>query len=228
MSNICIIPARGGSKRILKKNLKDFLGKPILLYSIELAKKADVFDKIFVSTDDIEIAEFCKSNGVEIDFLRSEENSSDFSTTVSVINEVLEYFNNKYDFCLCLYPTSPLANKFDLLKGYELIKQGYKTIVAITEFESNPQRAFKILNNEIKMINPEMQNKRSQDLEKLYFDSGQWYWINTRTYDKKQLFTDNSSFITINKLFCQDINDEVDWKLAEIKYKLIYENNYNS
>lgn len=228
MSNICIIPARGGSKRIPKKNIKNFLGKPILLYSIELAKKINIFDKIFVSTDDDEIANLAKLNGIEVDFLRSEENSSDESSTISVINEVLFHFKYKFDYCLCLYPTSPLADINDILNGYELIKKNFKTVIPVTEFDSNPLRGLEIIDNNIKMINSEFKNKRSQDLKKIYFDSGQWYWINIKNYDKNFIFTDDSSFVILDKLRVQDINDQSDWKIAEIKYKLLNENNHNS
>ena len=132
MANICIIPARGGSKRIPRKNIKDFLGKPIITYSIEAAIDSRLFDEVMVSTDDLEIAEVAKSFGAKVPFMRSEKNSDDFSGTFEVINEVLmEYINQnrEFDYLCCLYPTAPFVSDKLLIDGFKLMKTNdYNTV----------------------------------------------------------------------------------------------------
>jgi len=221
--NLCIIPARGGSKRIPRKNIKDFLGKPIIAYSIELAKKSNLFDKIIVSTEDEEIANIAIHYGAEVPFFRSKKNSDDFATTLDVIQEVrLEYLSRGiiFDNICCIYPTAPLINFLDLIKGYNLLLKNIDLVYPITPF-SYPILRSVTLDNEgnIQMKWPEFAKSRSQDLEKFYHDCGQWYW-----YKNDALA--NNSFIAIKSILIdnigvQDIDNEDDWEIAEIKFKRI-------
>lgn len=226
MNNLCIIPARGGSKRIPKKNIKVFLGKPIIAYSIEAALKSQLFDEVMVSTDDIEIAEIAKKYGAKVPFMRSKKNSDDFATTYDVIEEVLlkykeigvEFINS-----CCIYSCAPFVTSTKIKESYNvLIKCNYDTVFPVMQFSFPIQRALKIKNEKIQMFNPEHLTTRSQDLEKSYHDAGQFYWLNNKEIKKhKKLLTANSGAIIISELDGQDIDNETDWKLAELKYKLI-------
>jgi pseudaminic acid cytidylyltransferase len=224
VKNLCLIPARGGSKRIPKKNIKSFLGKPIISYSIELAIKSNLFDEIMVSTDDQEIAEIAIKYGATVPFFRSSQNSDDFATTLEVIQEVrLEYLERKkiFDNICCLYPTAPLVKVNDLIEGYNLLLTNKIDFVyPITQFSYPILRSVFFDNSgNLKMKWPEFSNTRSQDLEKHYHDCGQWYW-----YANVSLI--NNSFNRIKALILdnvcvQDIDSFDDWGIAELKYKLI-------
>jgi pseudaminic acid cytidylyltransferase len=226
MSNIAIIPARGGSKRIPKKNIRDFLGKPILSYAIELAKESKLFDDIIVSTDDIEIASLAKKFGANVPFFRSKENSTDFATTYDVLEEVIKKFeeNNIYfENVCCIYPCTPLIKSIDLENAYNsLIQNNFDSVFPIVKFSNQIQRALKISNNKVEMFNTEFKNSRTQDLDSAFFDPGQFYWANiTALFINKHLYSNNSGFIILDELCVQDIDNEIDWKLAELKYSLI-------
>jgi pseudaminic acid cytidylyltransferase len=222
--NICIIPARGGSKRIPKKNIKLFLGKPIISYSIDIAIKCNLFDEIMVSTDDYEIAEIAIKAGAVVPFYRSNKNSDDHATTLDVIQEVrLEYLrlNMVFDNICCIYPTAPLVNISDLIKGYDLIKmKQYDMVYPITEFSYPILRSVTLdSDGNVKMKWPEYANSRSQDLEKYFHDCGQWYWYNN-------LSLMNNSFekikpVIIDNIGVQDIDNLNDWELAEMKFKIV-------
>lgn len=225
MKKIAIITARSGSKRIPKKNIKIFLGKPIIAYSIEKAINSKLFDKVMVSTDDKEIADISKNYGAEVPFFRSKKNSDDFSTTPDVLIEVLETYkklNEEFDFGCCIYPTAPLISKKELKKSFDiLISKKYDCVFPILPFSYPIQRALRIENSEkVEMINPLNYRVRSQDLEKMYHDAGQFYWFNVSKFiNKKKLWTNNTGFIIVDEINTQDIDDEMDWRLAEIKYK---------
>ncbi len=225
MKKIAIITARSGSKRIPKKNIKFFLGKPIIAYSIEKAINSKLFDKVMVSTDDKEIADISKNYGAEVPFFRSKKNSDDFSTTPDVLIEVLETYkklNEEFDFGCCIYPTAPLISKKELKKSFDLlISKKYDCVFPILPFSYPIQRALRIENSEkVEMINPLNYRVRSQDLEKMYHDAGQFYWFNVSKFiNKKKLWTNNTGFIIVDEINTQDIDDEMDWRLAEIKYK---------
>ncbi len=225
MKKIAIITARSGSKRIPKKNIKFFLGKPIIAYSIEKAINSKLFDKVMVSTDDKEIADISKNYGAEVPFFRSKKNSDDFSTTPDVLIEVLETYkklNEEFDFGCCIYPTAPLISKKELKKSFDiLISKKYDCVFPILPFSYPIQRALRIENSEkVEMINPLNYRVRSQDLEKMYHDAGQFYWFNVSKFiNKKKLWTNNTGFIIVDEIDTQDIDDEMDWRLAEIKYK---------
>lgn len=228
MDRICIIPARGGSKRIPRKNIKNFLGKPIIAYSIEAAIASNLFNTVMVSTDDAEIAEISKKYGAEIPFLRSKKNADDFATTVDVINEVLESYKNKgitFDVACCIYATAPFVSRNILTKGYKtLVGEKFDSVFPVMEFSFPIQRALKKDNNDkMALFQPEHLNSRSQDLEKAYHDAGQFYWFHTgMLIEKGKLWTDNSGVIVIEQSEGQDIDTLEDWKLAELKYRLLH------
>jgi len=222
---IAIIPARGGSKRIPKKNIKDFLGKPIISYSITAALKSKLFDEIMASTDDMQIAEISKSLGAKVPFMRSKENSNDYAGTSDVILEVLDKYKengNIFDYCCCIYPTAPFITPEKLKKSFELFKvKDYDSLFPVVKYSYPIQRSYKFVNDKISMVWPENYSKRSQDLEQIYHDAGQFYWLKVEEFiKKKQIYTDNSGAIVFSELEVQDIDNEEDWKLAEMKFKL--------
>lgn len=225
MANLAIIPARGGSKRIPRKNCKDFLGKPIIAYSIENAMRSYLFDEVMVSTDDEEIASIARQYGAKVPFMRSLENSNDYATTIDVINEVLEQYrviDLDFDNVCCIYPTAPLLQISDLVKGLDkLINGNYISVFPIAAFSYPIWRGLELVDEKVKMVWPEYLNSRSQDLKSIYHDAGQWYWMTTNKLGKA-LFTENSSSIVISEEYVQDIDTETDWVLAEIKYKLLH------
>ena len=225
---IAIIPARGGSKRIPKKNIKDFLGKPIISYSITAALKSKLFDEIMASTDDMQIAEISKSLGAKVPFMRSKENSNDYAGTSDVILEVLDKYKengNIFDYCCCIYPTAPFITPEKLKKSFELFKlKEYDSLFPVVKYSYPIQRSYKFLNDKISMVWPENYSKRSQDLEQIYHDAGQFYWLKLEEFiKKKQIYTDNTGTIILSELEVQDIDSEEDWKLAEMKFKLLKE-----
>lgn len=233
MSNLAIIPARGGSKRIPKKNIKPFLGKPIIAYSIEAALKSEIFDEVMVSTDDTEIAKIALQYGAKVPFLRSNKNANDYAVLVDVVDEVvLNYSQNNqtFDNICCLLPTAPFITSNKLKKAYSVFKdKNYDSLFPILEYSFPIQRSLKIEDNKVKMVWEEHLNTRSQDLEPRYHDAGQFYWLKTTTFIRyKRLFTENSGAIIISELHAQDIDTETDWKLAEIKYKLMLNEQENN
>lgn len=227
MNNICIIPARGGSKRIPKKNIKSFLGKPIIAYSIEAAIKSNLFSEVMVSTDNNDIVEIAKKYGAKIPFIRSKKNSDDFATTFDVITEVLnEYKKNEFEFdnVCCIYACAPFVNGEKIIKAYnKLLINKFDTVFPIMEYSFPIQRAVKKNNNnKLEMFDSKYLSSRSQDLEKSYHDAGQFYWMNTQNVlKKKSLFTNNTGALVISEMEGQDIDNLSDWKLAEMKYKLL-------
>jgi len=225
MSNLCIIPARGGSKRIPKKNIKSFLGKPIITYSIEAAIQSKLFTEIMVSTDCQETAEIALEYGAKVPFLRSKRNSNDFATTYDVIKEVIdEYKKNEVNFknICCIYACAPFVTANKLKQAYqELSNRKVDAIFPVIEYSFPIQRAIKINNGKIKLFNTKYLNTRSQDLEKSYHDAGQFYLMKAEKILKKgRIITDNCSSIIITELEGQDIDNDTDWKLAELKFKL--------
>ena len=227
MANLAIIPARGGSKRIPRKNIKHFSGKPIIAYSIEAALKSELFDEVMVSTDDAEIAEIAKHYGAKVPFLRSSKNANDHATTIDVITEVIEAYENlekTYEFACCIYPTAPFVTIDKLKTSFKLLKsRGLDTVFPVIQYSFPVQRAMRVFKNDvIRMIQPEHMNSRSQDLEPTYHDAGQFYWLNTsKIIQQKKLWTDATGFIEITELEAQDIDTETDWKIAELKYKMM-------
>jgi pseudaminic acid cytidylyltransferase len=226
MNSLCIIPARGGSKRIPRKNIKYFLGKPIIAYSIEAALKSNLFDEVIVSTDDKEIAEIAIKYGANVPFLRSEKNSDDFATTHDVLNEVLNRYSeesNQFAVVCCLYPCAPFVTYEKLIEAYEiLIKNKANSVFPVIEYSYPIQRSIKLDGTVSQYNYNEFKDFRSQDLEKTYHDSGQFYFMKSSIVLNDEEFVGNNSHaIVISELEAQDIDTETDWKFAEIKYQLL-------
>jgi N-acylneuraminate cytidylyltransferase len=227
MSNVAIIPARGGSKRIPRKNIKLFLGKPIIAYSIETAINSGIFDYVMVSTDDAEIADIAKSYGAKVPFFRSHQTSNDFSTTADVIIEVLNELKktgHEYENACCIYPTAPLLSEKSLVDTYNLLlTRNYNTVFPVCQFSYPVQRALKMDESNVSMIWPENLNVRSQDLQKVYHDAGQFYWLKTSAFlENQKMFSENSGAVILNEIQVQDIDNETDWKMAELKHTVLF------
>jgi pseudaminic acid cytidylyltransferase len=225
--NIAIITARGGSKRIPRKNIKDFLGKPIIAYSIEAALLSGVFDEVMVSTDDDEIAQIAEKYGAKVPFKRSVKNSDDYSTTAEVLLEVISQYEDigvAIDYACCIYPTAPFVSSLKLSQAFDvLISKKLDSVFPVCPFSYPILRSLKIDEEGlIKMNWPEFLNSRSQDLPKAYHDAGQFYFFDVKKFIiQKKLFTDNAGSIIVEETEVQDIDNEVDWKMAEMKYKLM-------
>ena len=228
MSNsICIIPARGGSKRIPRKNIREFLGKPILAYSIEAAINSNLFEVVMVSTDDSEIAEIAMKYGAQVPFLRSKENATDFATTAAVIKEVINEYakiNLSFEFICCCYPTAPLVTSDRIIEGFgKLLLENVCSVFPIVAFGYPIFRSLKVDKNSMVTMNwPQYLNARSQDLPQAYHDAGQWYWIKTNVFlSTEKIISEGAYGLQLDDLEVQDIDNEIDWKLAELKYELI-------
>lgn len=224
MKSIAIITARGGSKRIPKKNIKEFCGKPIITYSIEAALKAGCFDTVMVSTDSEEIAEIAKSYGAEVPFLRSEATSNDFATTADVLNEVIEQYSSKgeqFDLMCCIYPTAPFVTAEKLNKAINtLVKNNADSLMPVVAFSFPPQRGNVIRNGKLEYQYPEYSQMRSQDLEEVYHDCGQFYICKVNAFKESgKLVTGNTVPLIMPEEEVQDIDNLTDWVLAEVKYK---------
>lgn len=225
MKKIAIITARGGSKRIPRKNIKDFCGKPIIAYSIEAALESNIFDEVMVSTDDKEIAEVAIKYGAKVPFLRSHENSNDYATTADVLIEVLdkyEQMGKTFDSLCCIYPTAPFVTADKLRKGMEILTNHaeYDAVAPVVQYSFPPQRAFRIIDNEISIIYPDTFQMRSQDFEPIYHDCGQYYCMKVESFKKtRRLVLSHTYPIITAETEVQDIDTPDDWKIAEIKYK---------
>ena len=227
MKNLCIIPARGGSKRIPKKNIKTFYGKPIISYSINTAKKSNIFDEIMVSTDYKEIAEISQKHGAIVPFYRSKNNADDQSDIADVVLEVINEYKKrkrKFDTVCLLLPTAPLIKMTNLnIALKRLKKENCDCVITTAEYSFPIQRSLKIENGYLTMNWPENMFKRSQDLIKTYHDAGQFYFFKTEEFlRQKRLYMEKTAPIILSNLEVQDIDTETDWKLAEMKYKLLY------
>jgi len=223
-TRLCIIPARGGSKRIPGKNIKEFCGKPLLAYSIEAAIDSELFSKIIVSTDSSEIAKVAEHYGVVVPHFRSEVNSSDFATIYDVLKEVLtrcEIDGFRHTSILCLLATAPFVTPADLREGYKtLTRSSAKVVCPVVPFESPIQRALRITRNQLEMIEGAYRNTRTQDLETAYFDAGQWYWIDYKDgLLPENLLLGPTEPKIISPEKAQDIDTIQDWHIAEMKYK---------
>ena len=225
---LCIIPARGGSKRITRKNIKDFCGKPIIAYSIETAISSGLFDEVMVSTDDIEIAEIAKQYGAKVPFMRSKKASDDHATTADVLLEVLEKyeieFSKNFKHLCCMYACAPLIQQEAFQRAHQkIISEDLDTVFPITEYSTPIKRALRIdKDKRASFIFKENEQVRSQDLETTYFDVGQFYWLNTARFIKnKKIASANTKCIILPSIQTQDIDNEQDWKMAELKYQLL-------
>lgn len=227
MRSICIIPARGGSKRIPRKNVKDFLGKPIIAYSIETALKSGLFDEVMVSTDDQEIAEIAKQYGASVPFMRSAEAANDYATTADVLNEVLSEYKKRgqvFDNLCCIYATAPLIASQDIVDAYNRLSQGdFACVYPVVEFSYPIWRCLDVAEDgSMKRHWPEYERSRSQDLPKEYHDTGTFYWH--RIVDGK-IIDGTIGAIIMSEERVQDIDTETDWKLAEMKFQLLKTDN---
>jgi N-acylneuraminate cytidylyltransferase len=226
MKILAIIPARGGSKRIPKKNIKEFCGAPIISYSIKAALNSHLFDTVMVSTDDESIAKTAMEFGAKVPFMRSEKNANDYATTFDVIEEVLLNYQKDgilFDFACCIYPTAPFVNESKLKEAFNTLKdKKFDCVYPVMRFSFPVQRAVTVNNQKMQMLQPQYLNTRSQDLEPIYHDAGQFYFFKTDALlAQKKLWTDNTGVIEITELEGQDIDNEIDWQLAELKYNLL-------
>ena len=224
---LCVIPARGGSKRIPKKNIKNFCGKPIIAWSIETAKESKCFDKIIVSTDDGDIANLALRYGAEVPFMRPKELSDDFTATVPVISHAIKWqikHNQKPNYVCCIYPTAPFIKTTDLQKSLKILKESNSDYVfSATNYPYPIQRSFRISKtNNIEMFYPEHYDSRSQDLEIFYHDAGQFYWAKTNAVLKNlNTFDVHSMPILVDRFRAIDIDTPEDWKFAELMGKYL-------
>lgn len=226
--NLCVIPARGGSKRIPRKNIRDFCGKPIIAWSIEAAIKSKCFDRIIVSTDDEEIADIALQYGAEVPFRRSSKSADDYAPIIEVITETLDILKqqNGMDptYICCIFATAPFVTAERISAAYDsMIVNGKDGIFPVVEFSYPIQRSLEMKSdNTIGMVWPEYLLSRSQDLPARYHDSGQYYWARTESLLKENtLFMTNCIAEHISPLQSQDIDVEDDWVIAELKYKAL-------
>ncbi len=224
---IAIITARGGSKRIPKKNIKEFCGKPILAYSIEAALASEMFDIVMVSTDDEEIGQTAVKYGAQVPFYRSEQTSNDYATTNDVLLEVLTEYEKRgehFELGCCIYPTAPFVTSEKLKDAVNgLLESDADTLIPVTAFSYPPQRAMVIRKERLVFEYPEYLDSRSQDLEPHYHDAGQFYVFRTEAFQKnRRLMTGNILPLILSDMEVQDIDSLTDWEIAEIKYRRMH------
>lgn len=218
---LCIIPARGGSKRIPRKNIRPFLGKPMIAWSIETALESNLFDHIIVSTDDEEIAAIAREAGAEIPFMRPPELANDFAGTDEVVAHAIKEIigdDNPHEEVCCLYATAPFVTAHDLRKGLNMLRESGKYYVfTVCPFRAPIQRALRLTTEGVEMFFPEHEHTRSQDLEPAYHDAGQFYWGRAYAWLKKiSIFSHASSPLILPAWRVQDIDTEEDWIYAEL------------
>ena len=225
MKHLAIITARGGSKRIPKKNIKIFCGKPIIAYSIEAAISAGIFDEVMVSTDSNEIADVAKLYGAAVPFLRSEKTSNDYATTADVIDEVLKEYQKigkQFDYFTCIYPTAPFLTAEKLVSAVRLLDES-DAVISVVRFSFPPQRAFVVRNGNIKFQYPQFERARSQDLEPIYHDCGQFYMCDSKLFlEKHSLILPRTKPYELPDEEVQDIDTISDWEIAEAKYTVLH------
>lgn len=223
--NVAIIPARGGSKRIPRKNIKEFCGKPIIAWSIEAAQRSGCFDRIIVSTDDVEIAEVASQTGAEVPFLRPAKLSDDYTGTTAVIRHVIECLGKHGSFpknVCCLYATAPFVCATDIQRGLEILKStGSNYAFTVTSYPFPIQRAIRIDHKgRVEMFHPEQFNTRSQDLEEAFHDAGQFYWGTADAWlAEKVIFGTESAPVLLPRHRVQDIDTMEDWHRAELMFQ---------
>lgn len=226
MKNIAIIPARGGSKRIPRKNIKPFMGKPIIAYSIEAAMQSELFDEVMVSTDDEEIAEIARKYGAKVPFMRSAETSNDYAGTADVILEVLKKYKDlgrEFDTICCIYSTAPFVTSGKLMEAYSKLTDGIDFVFTCVAYSYPVQRSLHIVDGKISMVYPEYAASRSQDLEPIYHDAGQFYVAKVESFVQERTFWGkNTVGLVLSELEVQDLDTLTDWTLAEMKYKLFH------
>ena len=223
MNRLAIIPARGGSKRIPRKNIRPFLGKPIIAYSIEAALRSGLFSEVMVSTDDEEIAAVAKEYGAAVPFYRSTQSADDFATTVDVLREVHRTYDRSFDLACCIYATAPFVTATLLQRGLDVLQRGDRdSVFPVLAYSSPIQRALYLTEDDrVAILSPEYLQARSQDLAPRYHDCGMFYWYRPdRILEPGKLWTDNSGCILLDEMEAHDIDTEMDWRIAEFKYQL--------
>ena len=230
--NICVIPARGGSKRIPRKNIKEFVGKPIIAYSIEAALESNCFDRVIVSTDDDEIANVAKKYGAQVPFIRPDELSDDYSGVIPVIQHAIEWLNNEgqspIDVC-CLYATAPFVQAKAIQQAYVQMKEVQADYCfTVTSFAFPIQKAIRLTQDDrVDMFYPEFFETRSQDLVEAYHDAGQFYWGKVEAFKQQKLiFSRDSIPYILPRHLVQDIDTQEDWTRAEVMFRVLQEINH--
>lgn len=226
MRSVAIITARGGSKRIPRKNIRPFLGRPIIEYSIEAALQADLFEEIMVSTDDEEIAQVAKRAGARVPFFRSDRTANDYATTAEVIAEVITSYGEigrDFETVCCIYPTAPFVTVDAIQTAMMLLEQEHADcVIPVVKFSFPPQRGVVVKDGRLAPKWPENMATRSQDLEPLYHDCGQFYCLNVESFQRqKVLWMENAVPFIQDERYVQDIDTLEDWEIAEMKYKLL-------
>ncbi len=223
--NIAVIPARGGSKRIPRKNIKLFHGKPVISYAIAAARQSEIFDEIVVSTDDHEIAEIALSFGATVPWMRSKELSDDYATTLSVMQDAVKKLSaNSKDLenICCIYPATPFLRPIFLMDGLSILKdEGWDYVVSARAATTPPERSISIgKRKEIIMRFPEYEKTRTQDFPQSYYDAGQFYWGNKFSWERSNpIFTSRSTIVELPRESAIDIDSIEDWDYAEQRYR---------
>lgn len=223
---LAVIPARGGSKRIPRKNIKSFSGKPMIAWSIEAALASGCFDRIVVSTDDPEITEVARAHGAEVPFKRPPELSDDHTGTIPVVAHAVDWMVHQVgpvQFACCIYATAPFVQAQDLQKGLKLLQQsGAQYAFTVTNFAAPIQRSFRITDQQrIEMLNPAQFNTRSQDLEETYHDAGQFYWGRAQAWlSAMPLYSEFALPLVLPRYRVQDVDTQDDWIRAELMFEI--------
>ena len=227
---LAVIPARGGSKRIPRKNIKIFCGKPMIAWSIEAAKQSGCFDRVIVSTEDVEISEVANSYGAEVPFMRPADLSNDYAGTAEVIAHAIGWMNMHggavTEVC-CIYATAPFVQASDIKRGLVSLKlTDAEYAFSVTSFAFPIQRAIRITSDKrVEMLNPDHFHTRSQDLEEAYHDAGQFYWGKAKAWlAMKRIFTSHAIPVILPRYRVQDIDTIEDWERAELMFKSILNN----
>lgn len=229
MSSLAIITARGGSKRIPKKNIKEFCGKPIIAYSIEAAIGSKLFDEVMVSTDSEEIADVARKYGAAVPFMRSAETSDDYAGTEDVVAEVIADYENRgeqFSWVCCIYPTAPFVTAEKLQMAYGLFKNNpdAEAVLSVTQFSFPPQRGFYKRNGYMEFAWPEFKDERSQDLDPIYHDAGQFYFVRMDAFKAQHTVIPVKSMpLVFDDSEVQDIDNPTDWRMAELKFRALHD-----
>lgn len=222
---LCVIPARGGSKRIPRKNIRSFAGKPIIAYSIQAALQTGLFDRVMVSTDDAEIAGVARAWGAEVPFLRPATLADDHTGTAAVVKQAIQWHLDQGappDQVCCLYATAPFIQPDHLIRACQrLVESGKSFVFSVTSYPFPIQRALRTLaHGEVEAIHPEFRNTRSQDLEPAWHDAGQFYWGTAEAFlEDRPIFSTASLAFVLPPHLVQDIDTEEDWERAELMFQ---------
>lgn len=224
---LAVIPARGGSKRIPRKNIREFYGKPMIAWSIEAALDSGLFDKVIVSTDDEDIANVALANNAEVPFMRPEDLSDDHVGTIPVVQHAIRWYDEKgfrFDQICCIYATAPFIRSSDLRLGLEALEENLaEYAISVSSFPSPIQRAIKMTKKgRLQMFHPECFNVRSQDLEPAFHDAGQFYWGTHKAWvEEIAIFSEKTAPVVIPRIRVQDIDTPEDWEHAETLFKAL-------